>query len=161
MRGRKIADFDERAALEKSGAVIGFAAAGILLAFGCEEVPFPAVFVYTTAEDVEVCPDPQDDLPVSIEEFEVFADGPTGGSIDPQSYETRIDYAASSEAVALSVPSGTMLPLGRTSLDVLLESDDFDQATIDLEVTLSGERSDGSAFQTGWLGRIEVTNTCP
>ena len=145
-----------------AGSVAGMRRAlaiGLLLLASCDEVPFPTLFVFADPENVELCCNPDETFPLVVEEFDVYTDGPTAG-IDPDSYEVRLDYTSTSDAVTLSVPSGGSLPFGRASVDVLVDSCGFGEALLDIEITLSGERLGGSTFQTGWIGKITITDTC-
>ena len=100
-------------------------------------------------------------FPLVVEEFEVFTDGPHRRDRPPHRTKSESTTRAPLRAVTLSVPSGSSLPFGRAALDILVNSCDFGDASLDMEITLSGERLDGSMFQTSWLGRTTVTNTCP
>ncbi|MEM7436610.1 MAG: hypothetical protein AAF436_15745 [Myxococcota bacterium] len=135
-------------------------AMAVTLLLACGDAPFPTLLVFADPTDVEICCDQADALPIVAEEFEVFASGPTNDGIDTSAYDVTLDYTSSAEPVTLSVPSGDSLPLGSSTVAILVEGCDFTEAVVDIEVTLSGERTSGEAFQTGWIGAATVTNTC-
>lgn len=137
------------------------AAIVFVLTAACGDVPFPTLFVFADAANVELCCDAAGELPLVAEEFEMFATGPMDASIDTSAYKVQLDYTSTSEAVTLSLPSGSSLPLGSSTVAILVERCDFTEALLDINITLSGQRTNGATFQTGWLGTIAVTNTCP
>lgn len=136
------------------------AAITLLLVAACEDVPFPTLLVFADPTNVELCCDASGEFPVVAEEFEVFATGPMNDGIDVSAYELVLNYTSTTEAVMLSLPSGSELPLGSSTIGVLVDSCDFTEALVDIDITLSGQRTNGSTFQTGWIGKITVTNTC-
>ncbi|MEM8606773.1 MAG: hypothetical protein AAGF92_06690 [Myxococcota bacterium] len=133
---------------------------GMLLS-ACSGVPYPVLLVFTDIQDVTVCCNPEGEFPIVAAEFFVDPRGPSGGAIDPTTYEVQLFYTSTSELVTLSEPSGASLPLSNSTLAVLVEGCDFDEALLDIDIVLTVERTDGTLLETGWVGEITVTNSCP